>query len=265
MMNKFFFSLLLLAHAFFGLAQQEVLRFASANVTVTAPPANLNASDGVYDKFVLIRWEPSDKVGEYRLFRALSPNGGSMIELTKKWQNSTWFCDYSAEKGRDYFYAVMGTDGKSTSALSPFDKGFLRKDDPIAQDESLSEVSQERYAAPKMVFMLVENVMTDLDTLVSGTAAMVKVALQNVFDEATTRTDVRVYLSKDTTWDFDDPLLLSKTYSSFPANTKVTLAEQFALNEMVVSGEYFLIVVVAPTGDILNAKTGFTQINIKKP
>jgi hypothetical protein len=244
-------------------AQQEAPRMGSGNIVAPQlPPANLNASDGVYDKFVLIRWEPSGKTNEYRLFRAASPSGASLTELTKSGQSSTWFCDYSAEKGKDYYYAVMGSEGRTYSALSPFDKGYLRKEEKVAQDESLTTLEQEKYAAPKVVFMLVENIRTDADAYIPGSTTRLSIALRNIFDEPARRTELRLYLSADATWDFNDRLLLSKTYSGFPANAKATLEEAALLPNTLLPGEYFLLVVFSPEGDILNAKTGTTIINI---
>ncbi len=224
--------------------------------------ANINASDGVYDKFVLIRWEALEHTGNFRLFRALSTTGASMQELTKTWQKSTWFCDYSAEKGRDYYYAVLGSDGKTSTPLSGFDKGFLKKDDKVANDESLSAVTPDKYASGKQIFVLVSDVVADSSTYKAGTAAQLLIGLQNIFDEPTPRTDIRIYLSSDTVWDFDDKLLIYKVYSGFPANMKVPLAETVLLPVDILSGTFHVLVVAAPEGNILNAKTGSTMINI---
>lgn len=228
----------------------------------SAMTSQVHASDGVYDKFVLIRWEAPEKTSDYRLFRALSATGASMQELTKSWQKSTWFCDYSAEKGRDYFYAVLGSDGKTSTPLSGFDKGFLKKDDKVANDESLSAVTPDKYASGKQIFVLVSDVVADSSTYKAGTAAQLLIGLQNIFDEPTPRTDIRIYLSSDTVWDFDDKLLIYKVYSGFPANMKVPLAETVLLPVDILSGTYHVLVVAAPEGNILNAKTGSTMINI---
>ncbi len=224
--------------------------------------SSIHASDGVYDKFVLIRWESFDHTRDFRLFRALSPSGASMQELTKTWQKSTWFCDYSAEKGRDYFYAVLGSDGKTSTPLSRFDKGFLKKDDKVVNDESLSSLTPDKYAAGKQIFVLVSDVATDTSTYATGAAARLFIGLQNIFDEPTPRTDIRIYLSSDTMWDFGDILLTYKVYSGFPANIKAPLAETVLLPADILSGTYHLIVVAAPDGNILNAKTGSVTINI---
>lgn len=254
---------LLLAGPRFLPAQNAPPPLGSANQTANTPvPANINASDGVYDKFVLIRWEGADHMGEYRVFRATSGSGASMQELTKSWQKSTWFCDYSAEKGRDYFYAVLGSDGKTSSPLSRFDKGFVRKDDKSAYEETLSAVEPDKYAAGRQIFMLVAEVTADSTAYAAGDTVRLRVGLQNIFDEPTPRTELRVYLSTDSAWDFNDALLVSKTYSGFPPELKVTLEESVFLFQNILPGQYHLLVVAAPEGNILQAKTGSTTLNI---
>jgi hypothetical protein len=229
----------------------------------TTIPTNVNASDGIYEKFVLIRWEGSDQMTDYRLFRASSANGASMRELSKNWQKSTWFCDYSAEVGRDYYYAVMGSDGKTTSALTRFDKGFLRKGAiHIAQDDTYTSTTPDRYAAPKQLFMLVSEVQADAKQYAAGAEVQLQVSLQNIFEENIPRTELRIYLSNDVNWSFDDVLLSNKAYSGFPANAKPTLTERIKLPAAMLSGTYHLLVVAAPEGNILNAKTGTTYIYI---
>lgn len=245
-------------------AQQPPIVFGAAHPAKLPliAPTQVHASDGIYDKFVLIRWEAPEKATRYRIFRATSPVGASLKELTTTWQNSTWFCDYSAEKGRDYYYAVMASDGQQSSPLSTFDKGFLRKDEKVAFDETLTAVEQERYAAPKIVFALVEQVSSRDFAYRPGDTALLDINLRNVFDEPTLRTEFRIYLSTDAIWHFTDPILLSKTYSSLPAYARAELKEKCILPASLLPGEYYIIVVAAPEGDILNAKTGLLKIRL---
>jgi hypothetical protein len=255
---------------FSPISAQSVLMGAanSGNVAIEAAPqspqtpGNVNASDGIYDKFVLIRWEVSDQSGNFRVFRAKSASGASMLELTKTWQKSTWFCDYSAEKGQDYFYAVIGFDGRNSSPLSRFDKGFIKKDDKVVQEDLLSSTTPDRYAAGKQIFMLVAECRTDSAAYSAGSTATLRVGLQNVFEESAPRTDLRVYLSSDATWDFDDRLLATKSYSGFPASRKIALEERVLIPGDILPGGHYLIVVAAPEGNILNAKTGVTEIKV---
>jgi hypothetical protein len=257
---------LLVLGVFGGACKPKQISFGAANTQVSTRQFadNVNASDGTYEKFVLIRWEATDKGGDYRLFRASSPNGASMKELTKSWQKSNWFCDYSAEKGRDYYYAIMESDGKKSTPLSKFDKGFLRKPETIAQEESLSSTGPDRYAAAKVLFMLVSEVSIDTISYAAGSSVPVQVGLQNIFEEAVSSTDVRVYLSRDAAWDFEDQLLVSKRYSGFPSGFKGNVNEKVRLPNDLLPSMYYLIVVTAPDGNILHAKTGSTPIYTRK-
>jgi hypothetical protein len=249
---------------FFVSGQDTLIRMGAGNSSERMMVAeNVQASDGVYDKFVLIRWEASDKGDSYRLFRATSPKGASMLELTKSWQKSTWFCDYSAEPGRAYFYAVMESDGSKTEPLSPFDKGYIRKSDGMAIDESLSATIPDKYATGKTVFLLIADVFPSNSIVQAGENVSLRIGLQNIFDEAAPRTDLQVYLSSDVVWDFEDKLVLRKTYSGFPANFKGNLTENLTLPSDLVAGNYHLLVVAAPEGNILNAKIGSTTITIQ--
>jgi hypothetical protein len=268
-MIRYYFSVLCLVFSSAVFAQNDstALVFGSGNTlesTTVISPEIINASDGDYEKYVLIRWEAADKGGQYRLFRATSASGASMRELTKGWQKSTWFCDYSAEKGRDYYYAVMESDGTNSAPLSKFDKGFVRKKTlDVAQEESLTSTTPDKYAAGQVVFMLVGELGLDSTQYAAGSQVPMRIGLQNIFEEAATRTDLRVYLSTDPTWDFNDSLLLAKSYSGFPANFKGVLNEKIGLPPTLLTGSYHLIVVTAPEGNILNAKTGTTIIHIK--
>lgn len=257
---QLFLSLLISVIPAFGLCQQSAIAFGAGK---TDAPANVNASDGVYDQFVLIRWEATHDGNAFRVFRATSSTGASMLELTKNWQKSTWFCDYSAEVGRDYYYAVIASDGSKSTPLSSFDKGFLRKPAKMAQEESLS-VTTDKYAAGKSIFVLVSDVTLSQATCQAGTVAPVSVGLQNIFDEATPPTEIRVYLSRDLTWDFSDEWLMTKSYSGFPAAFKGNLNLEIAIPATTIPGHYQLLIVASSEGHILSAKTGSTPITISE-
>jgi hypothetical protein len=248
-------------------AQQSPILIGSGNVAPeTSYQENIQASDGDYDKFVLIRWEPTEKGGSYRLFRANNEKGGSMIELTKGWQRSNWFCDYSAEKGREYFYAIIALDGQKTTPLSRFDKGFLRKpDSKIVQDGSLSSLSTDRYAEGKITYVLISEIIPDSTQYLPGSSVTVGIGLQNIFDEPSLRTEFRIYLSANADWDFEDRLLATKNYSGFPAGFNARIEEKLTIPADVIPGDYYLLVIAAPEGKILHAKPGQSQIKIEKP
>lgn len=243
-------------------AQELPLPMGAGNEAEAMAPGNVHASDGVYDKFVLVRWEAGEQSGQFRVFRALSVRGASMQELTAKPQKSTWFCDYSAEKGRDYYYAISEVSTGGETQLTPFDKGFIRKDGKLVMDESLSAVPTDKVAAGKQVYVLIEEIQTDTSVFRAGETVAYRLQLSNLFDETTPRTDIKIYLSTDNTWDFEDQLLVSKSYSGFPGSTRPLLKESLELKNPLVPGNYFLIAVAAPQGQILEAKTAVTPLTI---
>ena len=245
-------------------SSRRSVRMGAGNTGSNNLPAFIDASDGDYEKFVLIRWDAQDKSTGYRLFRATSSTGSSMQELTKTWQKSNWFCDYSAEKGRDYFYAVMSQEGTTTSALSKFDKGFIRKANTgMAADDLTGSSTTDRYAAGKQVFLLISEVTTDAPSYAPGATVHLNIMVQNIFEESTPRTDFRIYLSSDTDWSFDDTLLMTKLYSGFSGKLKGAINEQFSLPTSIIAGNYYLIVAAAPESNILQSKTGVTTLNIQ--
>lgn len=235
-----------------------------ATPSSTKWPTKVEASDGVYEKFVLVRWEACEKALGYRLFRANDPDGGSMIELTQKPQQSTWFCDYGAERDKEYYYSVMVLFEREKSPLSPFDKGYLRKDGKIAQEELLTSASPERLASGRPAYLLVSSLDVENRPYLPGESVALAIGLQNIFDDPSLRAEVRVYLSQDTVWDFGDVELLNRQYSSFPANAQTTVHEKIKIPDDLLPGDYCLIVVSMPEGDILQAKAGTIRIKIIK-
>jgi hypothetical protein len=225
---------------------------------------SVNASDGIYEKFVLVRWEETTTSNGYRLFRANSPSGASLQEITKSAQKSTWFCDYSAEKEKDYYYAVMASQEGETGTLSKFDKGFLKKEVKMANDESVSAVSADRVGEGRSTGVLVADISTDTTTYQPATTVHLRIGINNIFEEPSPETHLRIYLSNDIAWDFDDKLLASKIFSGFPASAATSLKETFSLPSELLPGNYHLLVITAAEGKILQAKTGFTTIQISE-
>ncbi|MFN4080399.1 MAG: hypothetical protein ACK4NS_05830 [Saprospiraceae bacterium] len=245
-------------------AQAFSQKMGSAAQAALRQPTKVEASDGIYEKFVLVRWDACEKANNYRLFRALDPSGGSMVELTEKPQQSTWFCDYGAERGKEYYYGVMALSDRDKSPLSAFDKGYLRKDNKVAQEDLLSLSATERLAAGRPAYLLVSSLDLEEKTYASGESVSLSIGLQNIFDDPSLRAELRVYLSQDAVWDFSDVELLNRQYSSFPGNAKTTVFEKITIPMNWISGDYYLIVVSMPEGDILQAKSGVTRIKIKQ-
>ncbi len=217
-------------------------------VVATLPPRDVSASDGEYDKYVLIRWEASETSTSYKVFRSASPNATNLQEISKGWQKNTWLCDYGVQPSTDYYYAVMSSDGKQQSAMSKFDKGFLRK-----KTETAIPVQP----------LVISTVTPEKIDYKSGDKVTLEINLQNLLEEPTQPVEAHIFLSKDVIWDFGDKPIGQKTFSSFPGNLDIKLKETVTLPDNLLPGtEYKIIVVLATKGDILHSATGVTKIKI---
>jgi hypothetical protein len=255
-------ALLFLILLFCGnLPAQHVALSASNPNSAPDAPAGVSASDGDHEKYILIRWEPANGAQQYRVYRSTSSKTSSMQEVTKSWQKSTWFCDYGVQKGVDYYYAIIGGNGAQKSALSNFDKGFVRKDDARAGVEDLSDA--RGLTTSPAIYLLVSNVLAEKDAASAGDTLVLSVNLQNIFEEPTPAAQMRVFLSKDVVFDWDDVELSKKVYTSFPAGESIVLREKVVLPKPLPAGTYNLIVVTSMEGNILNSKTGLEQLKIE--
>lgn len=226
------------------------------------PPREVDASDGIYPRFVLLRWEASSRPVGYKIFRANDEKGNGLQQLSKDIQKSTWFCDYTAVPGVEYFYAVATADKHSnTSPLSQFDKGYIQHIKVADQDRLLSENSA--ITSPAQRFLLISNASTNQTTYAAGESVEIEVELQNIFTQETPRTELRYYLSKDAHLHWNDGLLLTKTYSALPGEKSFTLSNSFQLPDQLIKGTYFIIIVAAPEGKVIHSKIGTAIINVK--
>ncbi|HMQ47455.1 MAG TPA: hypothetical protein PKA00_08745 [Saprospiraceae bacterium] len=228
---------------------------------LTAP----NASDGIYDKFVLIRWDPVENTSSYKVFRSIDPQKNGLEEVSAGWQNSTWLCDYTALPGVDYYYAVTAANGEKKSALSAFDKGFIKKQAPVAHEDLLLS-SNELHAEPKRYFLLVSGMVTDKQRYVPGEGLTISYKLDNVFDREIDRTEIRYFLSKDALLDWDDVPLLTepKVYSSFPAESSFEINYELSIPENCTPGIYYLFIASSSEKDMLKSKIAMVEIVVTK-
>lgn len=245
--------------------QTEPLALTAPNPSSGGPeaPLSITASDGDHDRYILIRWEAVPNARSYRVFRSTKVNSGAMQEITRNWQSSTWFCDYDVQKNVDYYYAVMCSDGRQSSGLSKMDKGFLRKEtiDRAGQDESLSDV--EGLTAPRPNAVLVAGIATIKSNYKPGDTVNLTINLKNMLDGPAPNSELRIFLSKDVVFDWNDLLLVKKTYGGFPADPDLMLHELFMLPGELLPGNYFCIVVLSLQGDVLNSKSGLTPLRIE--
>lgn len=229
----------------------------------TPSVATPNASDGIYEKFVLIRWDPVENASSYKVLRSADPQKNGLEEVSAGWQNSTWLCDYTALPGVDYYYAVTASNGEKKSALSAFDKGFIKKQAPVANEDQLLS-STELHAEPKRYFLLVSDINTDKSFYKPRETLTVHYRLANVFDREIERTEIRYFLSKDTLLDWDDlPLSVEpKVYSSFPAESSFEIKYELIVPENTNPGLYYLILASSSEKDMLKSKIAMIEISI---
>ena len=225
-------------------------------------PREISASDGIYDKFILIRWEASEQALAYKVFRSTSSKASSLQEVSNAWQKSTWLCDYTALPNVDYYYTVVANDGKSNSKMGPLDKGFLRKSGAVAIEASDLLAENEAFGAQRQIFLLIGSVTTPNKTFRSGENMEVSTPIQNIFEQATPLTELRYFFSEDGVLDWSDKLLKTKTLSNIPANAQLQVKEQIALPGNLLNGTYYLIVVSSTEGQILSSKTAIASIKI---
>lgn len=225
-------------------------------------PKQINASDGIYDRFILVRWEPAENAIQYKVFRSAKPEVVSLQEVSNGWQKSTWVCDYSALPNTDYYYTVVASTGEKLSNAGTFDKGFLKKTSAVAIEESHLLTEAEVYGAQKHIFLLISEVSTQSPDYLPGDVLNFSVVLQNIFDQPTLRSENRYFLSEDNILDWNDLRLGTELLSSVLPMATLKLNSTIQLPEQLLPGKYYLLIVNSSEGSILNSKTGIVSFNI---
>lgn len=225
------------------------------------PPSLLSASDGIYEKYVLILWNKAEHADKYKVFRTTREDGSGLMALKSEWQKSTWMCDYSALPGVDYYYVVVAANEQNVSKLSYPDKGFIKEKRAIATEEGLIS-SVDVFAAQRKTFLLVADFTSDRTQYRPGARLFLNLNLQNIFDRPSPVSDVRYFLSRNDQLDWEDELLLHKTYDELPAGARFPLRQELELPSDIPPGNYYLFVAVSPGGEILSSKVERTKIQV---
>lgn len=223
-------------------------------------PTDVKASDGVYDKFVLVLWENSENASSYKVFRSTDPKKSALQEVSRSWQKSNWLCDYTALPGVKYHYAVVASNGKTVSPTSQFDQGHVRTTPVAIEEGELAE--NEAYTSPHLAYLLASGLKPSQQELRAGETFELGANLQNIFDQATSRTEVRIFLSENAQLDWDDQLLGRRNLSSVLPNATFVFTEKLTLPGDVLPGEYHIIMVCSAEGEILGSKTDTAIIQI---
>jgi hypothetical protein len=235
--------------------------FEGASTLKPQPPSMLSASDGVYEKYVLILWNKAENADKYKVFRTTREDGSGLMALKNEWQKSTWMCDYSALPGVDYYYVVVAADEHHVSKLSYPDKGFIKEKRAVATEEGLIS-SVDVFAAQRKTFLLLADFTSDRKQYRPGERVFMNLSLQNIFDRPSPVSEVRYFLSRNDQLDWEDELLLQKTYNELPAGASFPLRQELELPSDISPGDYYLFVAVSPGGEILSSKVERTKIQI---
>jgi hypothetical protein len=270
MNRKITFVLLVWAFSVSALMSQNALSnkkelFGASPESAVETPKNVAASDGLYDRYVLVRWEGSENATRYKVFRTDRTNGGSLQEISNSWQQGTWLCDYTALPGVPYYYTVMASNGNMNSKTSAFDKGFVKKNNIVeSNQQDLTSSNRELYGNPNFVVLMPKTIATDKPSYKIGDAVHLIIKLENINKEPSRTTEIRCFLSKNVTLDWYDKVLSVKSLASVPANATLTVQESVVLPSDILVGDYYLIIVSSSEGDILNSRSEAVKINLKR-
>lgn len=98
----------------------------------TATPQQLEASDGTYEKYVMIRWEVMPVEHSFKVYRSTSPSADALHVISQEWQKSPMLYDYGVLPGVEYYYRVVAKKGEQVSEYSLADLGYIKAGKAIA-------------------------------------------------------------------------------------------------------------------------------------
>ncbi|MEL7122403.1 MAG: hypothetical protein AAFO07_23360, partial [Bacteroidota bacterium] len=111
-------------------------------------------------------------------------------------------------------------------------------------------------------FLLVSNISSDQITYRKGGRVRLKIGFQNIFNKATPRSEIRIFISKDTILDWNDEELALRVLNSIPPEASFELNETIQLPNDLLPGDYNIIVVSSSEGAILSSTVELTSIKI---
>ena len=140
--GKLFLYAVLLGGTTIGLAQTAIpISFNSSIKSASPAPEKISASDGLYTKYVLVRWNASGSAKSFQVYR--SPNEEDSTEqlLNKKSLESSWLLDYDVKPGIKYHYWVKAKYANDLSLPSNRDEGHAASTENITLMEEAIEAS----------------------------------------------------------------------------------------------------------------------------
>lgn len=227
-----------------------------ANLKTIEAPQKVDASDGLHDRYVFVHWEASENANKYKVFRGDKQKGGTLQDISQNWQQGTWFCDYTAVQGVEYYYSVMASNGQINSKISINDKGFVKKKDVAEGTDNRLSSNENKpiYSDPRLVPLQISTVTTDKLTYKVGETAIVSTQLKNILETNSSRTEVRYFISKDAIFDWDDKNIGFKTISSVQAEASLNMKESIVIPNQLVDTECYIIVVSSAEGRVIESQ-----------
>ncbi|NJO87242.1 MAG: hypothetical protein HC821_04420 [Lewinella sp.] len=229
-----------------------------------AAPRNLIASDGLYEKYVLIRWDAVAEADGYKVLRRVHPSYGSFQEVNEGWQRSNWLCDYGALPGVRYYYTVVSNYQGVTSAMAELNSGYVVSQNVAIDEQSLT--SADVYStAPDFSLEVSEPELAQAQCF-AGESINFDFLLTNRYEAAVARTEIQYFLSSDVSYSWDDlPLLESvKVLSAFPPTSEWRLETTAVIPTGVKAGRYYLLIVSAARGNLAHLRATHIPLDIEE-
>ena len=107
------------------------------------PPADVAASDGLFEDFVEVTWTHAADAAAYEVCRSVQDEPGAALRVATV-MGGTRFVDVDVLPDQAYFYWVRSVDGERASRLSAGDSGFAG----VPPDPEADEVVDESKDSP---------------------------------------------------------------------------------------------------------------------
>lgn len=219
------------------------------------PPDTVFASDGVYDKYVLVYWNAVQNAEGYKVYRTEVNNVGSKKEITKNIQQETWLSDYSAKVDHKYNYEIQTLVGDQKSRLSSADLGFLKQADSYASYIENEESVLTWAGTKSQLFINIETTSLYVED---------KIAVDyEIKGDIQKNSQVRFYLSSDSVLSWGDNFLSNIDINNFESTSNLEGSTTLILPATISSGSYFLLSVYSTDGSIEYIQVIDTAIDIK--
>ena len=109
---------------------EKTLSFSSSvskQSTQVPIPQNISATDGTYDRYIVVSWDQMEPGMQFKVFRSTSESTENMKPVTDAWQQNTFLLDEKGlARGVKYYYRVKaGRNSRDISEFSSADSGFI--------------------------------------------------------------------------------------------------------------------------------------------